>query len=128
MKQLRKSIRVCALILAILMLLPMVYGAYSLLRYGTRWRTSEYNTYLTSMKSRVTAGDILDRNGVVLATTRESVDEYGDITRTREYAQDEQVRRSVVHVVGDTRGNVKNAAESCVAGDRDGEHELAGTD
>lgn len=115
MKQLRKSIRVCALILAILMLLPMVYGAYSLLRYGTRWRTSEYNTYLTSMKSRVTAGDILDRNGVVLATTRESVDEYGDITRTREYAQNEQVRRSVVHVVGDTRGNVKNAAESFMA-------------
>ena len=40
MKQLRKSIRLCALMLAVLMLLPMGYGAYSLLRYGTRWRTS----------------------------------------------------------------------------------------
>lgn len=115
MKQLRKSIRVCALVLAIVMLLPMAYGAYSLIRYGTRWRTSEYNTYLVNMKSGVTAGNILDRNGVLLATTDLSTDEYGDVIRTRVYAQDENVRKSVVHVVGDTKGNVKNAVESFMA-------------
>ena len=61
MKQLRKAIRLCAVILAVIMLLPMVYGGFSLLRYGTRWRTSEYNTYQTSMKKNV----IADRKSVV---------------------------------------------------------------
>lgn len=115
MKQLRKSIRVVALILALMVLLPIGYGAYSLIRYGTRWRTSEYNTYLTSMKSNVTAGDIYDRNGVMLATTVVSTDETGETVRSRVYADDAAVRAAVVHVVGDTRGNVKNAAESFLA-------------
>lgn len=75
MKQLRKSIRVIALVLALMVLLPIGYGGYSLIRYGTRWRTSEYNTYLTSMKSGVTAGSIYDRNGVTLASTTVSTDE-----------------------------------------------------
>lgn len=112
MKQLRKSIRACALILAILVLLPMVYGSYSLIRYGTRWRTSEYNTYLRTMKSSVTAGDIRDRSGVLLATTNVSADAEGEPVRSRVYASDENVRRAVVHVVGDSKNNVKNAAES----------------
>ena len=115
MKQLRKSIRLCALLLAVLMLLPMGYGAYSLLRYGTRWRTSEYNTYLTSMKSGVAAGSIYDRNGVVLAATQTSAAADGTPSFRRVYAQEEAVRRAVVHAVGDTRRNVKNAAESFMA-------------
>lgn len=115
MKRLRKSIRVCALLLAFLVILPMFYGAYSLLRYGTRWRTSEYNTYLTSMKSGVTAGDIRDRNGALLATTLVTANEAGETQRRRVYASDEDVRRAVVHVVGDTRSNVKNAAENFMA-------------
>ena len=112
MKRLRRSIRICALVLTLVMILPMVYGGYSLLRYGTRWRTSEYNTYLPSIKSAITAGSIYDRNGVRLASTMEGVNAAGETVRTRVYADDESVRRAMVHVVGDTRGNVKNAAES----------------
>lgn len=112
MKRLRRSIRICALILTLVMILPMVYGGYSLLRYGTRWRTSEYNTYLPSIKAAVTAGSIYDRNGVRLASTTEGINAAGETVRTRVYAEDENVRRAMVHVVGDTRGNVKNAAES----------------
>ena len=109
MKQLRRSMRFVALILVLMILLPIGYGAYSLIRYGTRWRTSEYNTYLTSLKNEVIAGDIYDRNGVRLATTAVSQDLDGDIIRTRLYADDAAVRSNVVHVVGDTRNNVKNA-------------------
>ena len=115
MKQLRHGMRIVAFFLVLMILLPIGYGAYSLIRYGTRWRTSEYNTYLRSLKSEVTAGDILDRNGVTLATTLVSQDVTGEIVRTRRYAQDESVRRAVVHVVGDTKNNVKNAAESFMA-------------
>ena len=108
MKQLRKAIRVCALILAVMVLVPMVYGAYSLLRYGTRWRTSEYNVYFTSMKNSVIPGNIYDRNGVLLAATDPQ-------TGKRVYAGDENVRRSLAHAVGDSRGTVKNAVESFMA-------------
>jgi len=115
MKQLRRSMRIVALMLVLMILLPVIYGGYSLIRYGTRWRTSEYNVYLRSLKNEVTAGDILDRNGVQLATTLVSVDTDGEIIRQRRYAMDPAVRSAVVHVVGDTRGNVKNAAESFLA-------------
>ena len=108
MKQLRKSIRVCALLLAVMVLLPMAYGAYSLIRYGTRWRTSEYNSYLTSMKSGVIPGNIYDRGGVLLAASDPD-------TGSRVYAGSEAVRRAAVHVVGDNRGTVKNAVESFMA-------------
>jgi len=115
MKRLRHSMRIVAFFLVLMILLPILYGGYSLIRYGTRWRTSEYNTYLSSLKSDVIAGDITDRNGVVLATTHISTDTDGEIVKKRLYAQDAAVRSSVVHVVGDTRGNVKNAAESFLA-------------
>lgn len=107
MKQLRKSMRVIALILVLMLLVPIGYGFYSLARYGTRWRTSEYNKYLTSMKSTVTAGEITDRHGVTLAAT--------GLDGTRVYAGDATLRRAVVHVVGDVQGRVKNAAESFFA-------------
>ena len=81
MKQLRKSIRVIALVLALMVLLPIGYGGYSLIRYGTRWRTSEYNTYLTSMKSGVTAGSIYDLQGVEIAFKQDSTLGWDDIDR-----------------------------------------------
>ena len=115
MKQLRRSMRIVAFVLVLMILLPIGYGSYSLIRYGTRWRTSEYNTYLSTLKNEVIAGDIYDRNGVRLATTSISTDMDGEIVRTRLYADSAAVRSSVVHVVGDTRGNVKNAAESFLA-------------
>ena len=108
MKQLRKAIRLCAVILAVIMLLPMVYGGFSLLRYGTRWRTSEYNTYQTSMKKNVIAGNIYDRGGVLLATTDPE-------TRARVYPGDEAQRRALAHVMGNARGTVKNAVETFMA-------------
>ena len=115
MKQLRRSMRIVAFFLVLMLLLPIGYGAYSLIRYGTRWKTSEYNVYLRNMKNEVTAGDILDRNGVTLATTLVSYDIDGEIKRTRQYAQDAAVRKAVVHVVGDSKNTVKNAAESFLA-------------
>ena len=108
MKQLRKAIRVCAVLLAVMMLLPMLYGGYSLLRYGTRWRTSEYNTYQTGMKSSVIAGRIYDRAGVLLAATDSE-------THNRIYPGTEEQRRALAHVVGNARGTVKNAVETFMA-------------
>ena len=68
----------------------------------------EPQTYLTSVKNGVTAGNIYDRAGVLLASTDPE-------TGKRVYNADEALRRSVAHVVGTARGTVKNAIESFMA-------------
>ena len=103
MKQLRKNILRIALLLCGLFVLLAGYGAYSIATYGNRWFASTANTFVRTQKKNVIAGDILDRNGVVLATTRDG---------QRVYAQDAAVRKATVHVVGDSGSNVNNGAES----------------
>ena len=107
MKQVRKNIlRVAAALIALFLLLA-AYGAYSITTYGNRWFSSSANTFARARKQDVIAGDILDRNGVILATT----DENGQ----RVYQENELYRRATVHVVGDRGSNVNNSAESFLA-------------
>ena len=107
MKQVRKNIRRIAWALLALFLLLAVYGAVSITTTGNRWFSSSANTFARSRKKNVIAGDILDRNGVILATT----DENGG----RIYQENEAGRRATVHVVGDSGSNVNNSAESFLA-------------
>lgn len=103
MKQLRKNILRIALLLCGLFALLVGYGAYSISTYGNRWFSSTANTFVRTQKKNVIAGDILDRNGVVLATTQDG---------ERVYAQSLDVRKATVHVVGDSKSNVNNGTES----------------
>ena len=107
MKQVRKNIRRVAAFLCALFVLLAAYGAYSITTYGNRWFSSSANTFARARKQDVIAGDILDRNGVILATT----DENG----ARVYQENELYRRATVHVVGDKGSNVNNSAESFLA-------------
>ena len=93
MKQQRYNFKILALILFGLFLFLAVYGGYSILTYGNRWFSSSRNPRVRAQKESVIAGDILDRNGVVLATTSED--------GRRIYQQDEDSRRAVVHLLGD---------------------------
>ena len=106
MKQLQKNIRRIALFLCALFVLLVGWGAYSISTYGSRWFASSANTFARAQKKDVTAGNILDRNGVVLATTQNG---------ERLYQADESARRAAVHAVGDSRYNVNNSAESFFA-------------
>ncbi len=106
MKQLRGNIRKIAFFMAMLFVLLIGYGAYSLLTYGNRWFSSSANTYVRQQKKNVTPGDIYDRNGVQLAGT-----ENGE----RVYQADAEKRSAVVHVLGDSQGNVSNGVESFMA-------------
>ena len=58
---------VCCLLLGLI-----VYGAYSISTFGSRWFSSGANTMLRRMKSNVTAGNITDRAGRLLATTNDA--------------------------------------------------------
>ncbi len=104
MKPLHNRFRLLTLLLIGLLLLAGLYGVYSITVYGNRWFSSSRNLRYREAKRTVIAGDILDRNGVVLATT----DEDGN----RVYQEDAESREAVVHLLGDRDGNVANGVDS----------------
>ncbi|MBR6569244.1 MAG: penicillin-binding protein 2 [Clostridia bacterium] len=104
MKQLKFRFRFLTLITIALLVVAGAYGVYSVSAYGNRWVSSARNTRYRSARSRVIPGDILDRSGVVLATTDES--------GKRTYQANVLSRSSMVHVIGDSEGNVANGVES----------------
>jgi peptidoglycan glycosyltransferase len=104
LKQLHNRFRLLVFIIIGLLLVAGLYGAYSVDLYGTRWFSSVGNVRARAAKSEVIAGNIIDRNGVTLATT----DENGD----RVYQSNLQSRSAVVHLLGDRDGNVANGVDS----------------
>lgn len=103
MKQQRLNFKLLALILFGMFLLLAAYGGYSILTYGNRWFSSSRNPRVRAQKENVVAGDILDRNGVTLASTNDG---------ERVYQADEAARRAVVHLLGDAQGQVSNGVET----------------
>lgn len=108
MKQQRMRFKLLALILFGLFVLLAAYGLYSINTHGNRWFAYNRNPRIREQKQNVLPGDILDRNGVVLATT----DEAG----ARVYQADETARRAVVHLLGDPQGHVANGVETFQTG------------
>ncbi|MBS5573515.1 MAG: hypothetical protein KHX34_09065 [Clostridiales bacterium] len=104
MKQLKLRFRVLAFVVIGLLALAGVYGVYSVSTYGSRWISSTRNTRYRSAKSSVIPGDIIDRRGVVVATT----DENGE----RIYQSNILGRSSMVHLLGDDEGNIANGVDS----------------
>ena len=107
MKHLRKLISMTAIAMTVLVLSLIAYGMYSVSTQGNRWFASGANTYMRQMKRNVIAGNIYDRNGIVLAAT--------DAEGKRIYQADAAARRAVVHVIGDTANNVGYGVESFMA-------------
>ncbi|MBR5545760.1 MAG: penicillin-binding protein 2 [Clostridia bacterium] len=104
MKQQRLRFRFLTLITIAMLIISGAYGLYSVSAYGNRWVSSARNTRYRSARSQVVPGDILDRNGVVVASS----DENGK----RTYQSNTLSRSSMVHLLGDTEGNVANGIES----------------
>ena len=115
MKQIRRNILLIGSVLAALFLVLVLYGAYSLSNYGSRWFSTNANSYLRSVKQDVLPGSIFDRNGVMLASVSAEPQADGSLSWTRVYAEDASLRRAVVHAIGDSAGKVSNAAESFMA-------------
>ena len=99
MKQQRLKFKLLALILFGMFALLALYGGYSITTYGNRWFASSKNPRVRSQKANVTAGNVLDTNGIILATT---------VDGERIYQADEAARRAVVHLLGDSQGQVSN--------------------
>ena len=114
MKQLRQNIRRVGLLLLACFALLVFYGYYSLTNYGSRWFSTNANTWLRNAKQDVIPGDIYDTNGVLLAGSAVT-DTADGFTALRQYSSDAAVRRATVHVVGDSDGKVANSVESFMA-------------
>jgi len=103
MKFQQLRIRLVAGGLLILFVALAVAGISNVTIQGNRWFSSSLNKRVESQKENVIAGDILDRRGVVLATTVEG---------KRTYHPEENRRRAMVHLLGDSLGRVANGVEN----------------
>ena len=121
MKQLRVNIRRVGIFLCALFVVLAVYGAISVAVNGSRWFSSASNTFVRSKKKDVIPGRILDRDGKVLAYNDMSqLDEdgmpkrmyYTDNMEVNEEISDVDIRKAMVHTVGDDKDRVRNGVES----------------
>ncbi len=108
MKKQRINFRLLALLCIGLLIAAGLYGVYSVTTYGPRWLSSSKNSRTHAARKAVVQGDILDRNGVALATT--------DANGERVYQKSAASRAAVVHLVGDPQGKVGNAVDSFMSG------------
>ena len=92
----------------VLLLVFAVVGGLALLgvRFavnGEKWATLRANEHLTEDGRFIAAGNITDRNGEVLAYTKDN---------QRVYNDSERIRRSTLHIVGDTEGYISSGVQT----------------
>ncbi len=92
----------------VLVLVAMVVGGMGVLavRFATNgesWATLRANEHLNENGSFIGAGNITDRNGEILAYTE---------NEKRIYSDSERVRRSTLHIVGDTEGYISSGVQT----------------
>lgn len=75
---------------------------YGLFTEGGNWALQPFNKHLSGGSQLSYGGQILDRNGVVLAKSENG---------KRVYNSDELVRRSMLHTVGDTSGYISTGIQ-----------------
>lgn len=91
------------LLLVAVVVAGMGFLAYKLAVNGENWATLRANAHLTENGSFIAAGNITDRNGEILAKTENN---------ERIYNDSERIRRSTLHIVGDTEGYISSGVQT----------------
>ncbi len=91
------------LFLVVFFFAGLFYLGFNLAKNAEKWATLRANSHLVNEGSFIGAGYILDRGEVVLAKT-----ENGD----RIYNDSEAVRRSTLHIVGDSEGYIASGVQT----------------
>ncbi len=94
---------VAVLLLVVIVLSGLVVLGYRFTVNGEKWATMRANEHLTENGSFIGAGNVLDRNGEILAYTEE---------QERKYNDSERIRRSTLHIVGDTEGYISSGVQT----------------
>ncbi len=92
----------------VFLLVGVVVGGLGVLGFrfavnGEKWATLRANEHLTENGSFIGAGKVTDRNGEVLASTEKE---------KRKYNESERIRRSTLHIVGDTEGYISSGVQT----------------
>ena len=96
----KKNMRAMLAVFCCLFVLLGSYLLYSTVAYGDQWFTTPFNPRISATKNIENAGSIYDRNGIPLAYTQNG---------ERKYAEGEDMRRAVSHIVGDIYGKSQGA-------------------
>lgn len=91
------------LLLVVAVVTGLVFLGYKLAVNGENWATLRANEHLTEDGSFIAAGHITDRNGEILAKTENN---------ERIYNDSERIRRSTLHIVGDTEGYISSGVQT----------------
>ncbi len=91
------------LLLVVSVVAGLVFLGYKLTVNGEKWATLRANEHLTENGSFIAAGHITDRNGEILAKTENN---------ERIYNDSERIRRSTLHIVGDTEGYISSGVQT----------------
>lgn len=92
------------LIVSLIFFGGVCYLGFRLITQNEMWVQQPYNGHMSSSNGLAQAGDITDRNGVVLAHT--------DGSKNRHYHEDLSTRKALLHVVGDNSLNISTAVQS----------------
>ncbi len=92
----------------LLLLVAIIVSGLSVLAYrfyanGEEWATMRVSQHITKNGSFIAAGNITDRNGELLAHTE---------NEERIYNDSERIRRSTLHIVGDTEGYISSGVQT----------------
>lgn len=79
------------------------YFLFLLFLHGSEWVIQPYNGHIYAEEGAVDAGNVIDRDGTVLAWSENGV---------RCYNENESVRRSFLHTVGDSSGYISTAVQA----------------
>lgn len=91
------------LLLVVAVVAGLGFLGYKLAVNGENWATLRANEHLTEDGSFIAAGYITDRNGEILAKTENN---------ERIYNDSERIRRSTLHIVGDTEGYISSGIQT----------------
>ncbi|MCI6907831.1 MAG: penicillin-binding protein [Clostridiales bacterium] len=110
----RRALIAVALVLILCAGLAWYIALY--IRDGGMWVSLPSNRHLYQ-NGELILGTVTDRDGVVLAETVDGM---------REYAEDETVRRAMLHIVGDTQGKIGTGAQTKFSGELSGFSPVSG--
>ena len=101
MKSLHRAVKIAIIITAVIFVLLVLYFSYLIVFKGSEWKNDIHN--LTALKTSAIPGQIVDRNGEIIA---------GRDGNRRTYLDDVNERMAFANLTGDYSGIVTNSIES----------------